>query len=148
MPSQQLVTPNDVEVSNVVLSNTAGLSTDITDLVVEFNIYEELGQPILLADMMLIDGSGLLSNFPITGQELITADIQRGDVIHEIKMRTSKVVNLDRATDLTMFYTIELVEEAYFYNVLQLVSQAYEGTIDEIVNSIMEDYLHTELRYV
>ena len=68
MPSQQLVTPNDVEVSNVVLSNTAGLSTDITDLVVEFNIYEELGQPILLADMMLIDGSGLLSNFPITGQ--------------------------------------------------------------------------------
>ena len=38
MPPQQLVTPNDVEVSNVVLSNSAGLSTDITDLVVEFNI--------------------------------------------------------------------------------------------------------------
>ena len=148
MPPQQLVTPNDVEVSNVVLSNSAGLSTDITDLVVEFNIYEELGQPILLAEMMLIDGTGLLSNFPITGQELITADIQRGDVTHEIKMRTAKVVNVDRSTDLTMFYTIELVEEAYFYNVLQLVSQAYEGTIDEIINSIMEDYLHTELRYV
>lgn len=146
--SKSIVSPNDVEISNVVISNTAGLSTDITDLVVEINIYEEMGQPILLAEMMLIDGTGLLSNFPLTGQELITANIQRGDVIQEINMRTSKVVNVDRYNDLTMFYTLELVEEAYFYNILQLVSQAYEGTIDEIINSIMEDYLHTELRYV
>lgn len=149
MPSpKSIVSPSDVEISNVIISNTAGLSTDITDLVVEINIYEEMGQPILLGEMMLIDGTGLLSNFPLTGQELITADIQRGDIIQEIKMRTSKVVNVDRYNDLTMFYTLELVEEAYYYNILQLISQAYEGTIDEIINSIMEDYLHTELRYV
>ena len=65
-------TPQDVSLLDVKISNTVNKTLDITDLVSEFNIYEELGQPVLLADMSIIDSTGVLGDFPITGQEVIT----------------------------------------------------------------------------
>ena len=140
-------TPQDVSLIDVKISNTVNKSLDITDLVGEFNIYEELGQPILLADISIIDSVGLLGDFPITGQEAITCTIKRIDVIHDLKFRVVDINGVQNQGQQVLTYTLDLVEGSYFNNLISLVSQAYEGNITDIISSIYEDYLKTELNY-
>ena len=42
---------------------------DIRNLLVEFNIYEDLNSPFLSGDMTLIDGTNAIQELPITGFE-------------------------------------------------------------------------------
>ena len=42
---------------------------DIRNLIVEFNIYEDLNSPFLSGDMTLIDGTNAIQELPITGFE-------------------------------------------------------------------------------
>ena len=42
---------------------------DIRNLIVDFNIYEDLNSPFLSGDMTLIDGTNAIQELPITGFE-------------------------------------------------------------------------------
>ena len=140
-------TPQDVELLNVKISDGNKKTLDITDLCGEFNIYEELGQPILLADIGIIDSAGLLSGFPITGQEILTCTLQKDDFILNMNWRVIDINGMADAGHQTYAYTLDLVEGAYLNNITSLVSQAYEGNISDIIESIYTDYLKTELNY-
>ena len=139
--------PQDAELVSVKISKGNKKGLDITDLCGEFNIYEELGQPILLADIGIADSVGLLSSFPITGQETLTCTLKKGDVIYDMTWKVIDVIGLEDAGQQSYAYTLELVEGAYFNNLTSLVSQAYEGNITDIIDSIYTDYLKTELNY-
>ena len=139
--------PQDAELLEVKISKGNQKGLDITDLCGEFNIYEELGQPILLADITIADSVGLLSSFPITGQETLTCTLKKGDVMYDLNW---KVIDIGRVSDngqQVYGYTLDLVEGAYFNSLTSLVSQAYEGNITDIIDSIYTDYLKTELNY-
>lgn len=139
--------PQDAELLEVKISKGNKKGLDITDLCSEFNIYEELGQPILLADITIADSVGLLSSFPITGQETLTCTLKKGDVMYDMNW---KVIDIGRISDngqQVYGYTLDLVEGAYFNSLTSLVSQAYEGNITDIIDSIYTDYLKTELNY-
>lgn len=139
--------PQDAELVSVKISKGNKKGLDITDLCGEFNIYEELGQPILLADIGIADSVGLLSSFPITGQETLTCTLKKGDVIYDMTWKVIDVIGLEDAGQQSYAYTLDLVEGAYFNNLTSLVSQAYEGNITDIIDSIYTDYLKTELNY-
>lgn len=139
--------PQDAELLEVKISKGNQKGLDITDLCGEFNIYEELGQPILLADITIADSVGLLSSFPVTGQETLTCTLKKGDVMYDLNW---KVIDIGRISDngqQVYSYTLDLVEGAYFNSLTSLVSQAYEGNITDIIDSIYTDYLKTELNY-
>ena len=139
--------PQDAELVSVKISKGNKKGLDITDLCGEFNIYEELGQPILLADIGIADSVGLLSSFPITGQETLTCTLKKGDVIYDMTWKVIDVIGLEDAGQQSYAYTLDLVEGAYFNSLTSLVSQAYEGNITDIIDSIYTDYLKTELNY-
>jgi hypothetical protein len=139
--------PQDAELINIKISKGIGKSLDITDLCGEFNIYEELGQPVLLADIGIADSVGLLSSFPITGQETLTCTLQKGEIMYDMTWKVIDVVGIEAVGQQSYTYTLDLVEGAYFNNLTSLVSQAYEGNITDIIDSIYTDYLKTELNY-
>ena len=139
--------PQDAELINIKISKGIGKSLDITDLCGEFNIYEELGQPVLLADIGIADSVGLLSSFPITGQETLTCTLQKGEIMYYMTWKVIDVVGIEAVGKQSYTYTLDLVEGAYFNNLTSLVSQAYEGNITDIIDSIYTDYLKTELNY-
>lgn len=140
-------TPQDVELINVKISNGDDKTLDITDLCGEFNVYEEMGQPILMADITIIDSVGLISSFPITGQEILTCSLQKDDVLIDMNFRVIDVNGLTPAGQQVYTYTLDLVEGAYLNSLTSLVSQAYEGNTTDIIESIYNDYLKVELNY-
>ena len=101
--------PQDAELLEVKISKGNQNGLDITDLCGEFNIYEELGQPILLADITIADSVGLLSSFPVTGQETLTCTLKKGDVMYDMNW---KVIDIGRISDngqQVYGYTLDLV---------------------------------------
>ena len=139
--------PQDAELLEVKISKGNQKGLDITDLCGEFNIYEELGQPILLADITIADSVGLLSSFPVTGQETLTCTLKKGDVMYDMNWKVIDIGIISDNGQQVYSYTLDLVEGAYLNSLTSLVSQAYEGNITDIIDSIYTDYLKTELNY-
>ena len=45
--------------------------TDITSLVTEINLYEDIAQKNMTGQVVISDSTGLPNNFPLTGNELL-----------------------------------------------------------------------------
>jgi len=121
---------------------------DITDLVVAIDINESLFTRIMTGDILVTDGVGLLSGIPIMGQEKITFKIHKGHINSEHKewdldltFYVRAVENVTVGNDFTMSYQLRIVEEAFYLNALQLISQSYTGTVSDIMVEIYDEYL-------
>lgn len=135
----------DVEVSSIILNTPSGKALDITNLVTEINIFEDLFSPIITGNMVIVDGGNLFSATPVLGQEILTGIIKQGEQTHDFEFRATGIENVAFENDFTLSYKIQFVEESYFVNATTLISQSYEGSISTIIKRIVEDYLFEEI---
>jgi len=143
--AKSIISPSDVEVEQITLYTPNGKVFDISDLVIEINIYEDLFSPMLTADMMVVDAAGLFANTPILGQEKITGLILRGDTLEEFEFRCTGVEGITGQNDYTLSYKFNLVEESYYRNCTTLISQSFEGRISDIITTIANDFLDEDI---
>ena len=139
--------PSDIEIKDVILSGD-GKSMDITDQFFEAVIYEELGNPQLHGRVMLVDMAGVLTIFGITGQETIQFTIKKLELEKTVTFQVTEIESLNIGHNGTATYVLAIVEDIIVQNSIELVSQAYEGTVSSIVESIYNDYLGRTLNYV
>ena len=139
--------PSSIEISEVILRG-GGKAMDVTDLFFEAALYEELNNPQLHGKIMLIDMAGVLTRFGITGQEIIQFNIKKLEFDETVSFQVTEVESLNVAPNGTATYVLAIAEEIIVQNSIELVSQAYEGTITSIVESIYNDYLGRTLNFV
>ena len=145
MANQQepVASPVETEVTQVIIepshmvsggppgqSGSSALTIDITDLVVAIDVNESIDLRIMTADMLITDGVGVLANLPLVGQEKITFTIHKGaiDSAHkewtkDLTFFVRSIENISKENDFTLSYQLKLVEEAYFLNSLNLISE-------------------------
>ena len=149
--TQEELTPIDVIVDNIKITSTNGKKEiDITDLVNAIDINEALFTPILTGVMLITDAAGLLTELPVLSQEKITFDITKpgsGEraFTKSCEFRVRQIDKIQRVNDITNVYQLRLVEESYYWNALQPVSQSFKGTIDTMMTEIAESYLRTTI---
>jgi len=144
----KLISPSDVEVNELMLYTTSGKAFDISDLVTEINIYENLLSPVMTADIFIVDAAGLFANTPILGQEKIEGIITQGNDLQDFTFRSVGIEDISTENDYTLRYKINLVEESYYRNATTLISQSYSGSITDIIKSIAEDYLDEDIEII
>ena len=143
--TEAYISPSDASLEGFEIESPNGKKLDITDLIVEFNIYESLSAPALRGDISLLDAAALYANLPLMGQEKITGTIVRGDVRTPVTFYTTTIEDIKNVNDFTMTYVINLVEESFFNNAISLISQSYEGSASEIATSVAEEFLGVEM---
>ena len=149
--TQEELTPVDVIVDNIKITSTNGKKQiDITDLVNAIDINEALFTPILTGVMLITDAAGLLTELPVLSQEKITFDITKpgsGEraFTKSCEFRVRQIDKIQRVNDITNVYQLRLVEESYYWNAIQPVSQSFKGTIDTMMTEIAESYLRTTI---
>ena len=147
--TQEELTPVDIIVDNIKITSTNGKKQiDITDLVNAIDINEALFTPILTGVMLITDAAGLLTELPVLSQEKITFDITKpgsGEraFTKSCEFRVRQIDKIQRVNDITNVYQLRLVEESYYWNALQPVSQSFKGSIDSMMTEIAESYLRT-----
>ena len=133
------------------LISSSGIAADISKVVVEINIFEDIFSNSLTGSIIITDTNNLADNMPIIGQEYISLKVVtpslRDDAIDFTK-NVFCVFESNRTPSSTNSEVIELkiCSPELLRNHRTRVSKSYEQTADQIVKSVMENekYINTK----
>ncbi len=119
---------------------------DIRHLVQEFNIYESMYKGAMTGSVVITDALNLISNLPIQGTERISFKLNTpGMPAIDCSAETGHPMHIYKLTDKGQIrdgeqaYVLHFCSREFLRNLRTKVSKAYEGPIEEIVNSILAD---------
>jgi len=133
------------------LISSSGVAADISKIIVEINIFEDIFSNSLTGSIIITDTNNLADNMPIIGQEYISLKVVtpslKGEAIDFTK-NVFCVFESSRTPSSTNSEVIELkiCSPELLRNHRTRVSKAYEQTADQIVKSVMENekYINTK----
>ena len=131
--------------------------TDITDLVIEMNIFESINKASITGSLVITDSINLIAHLPIQGTErisfkLATPGAHEDSHIVDCSVRTGHPMHIYKLTDRkqisegVLLYTIHFGSREFMRNLRTRVSKAYSGTIDEMAREIFSDKLVLDSR--
>lgn len=136
--------PSDYYFKHLTISNDEQI-VDIKNIMVGFEIYEDIYAAGWTGKLHIIDGIDLYDNFPIIGGEVIdfslTTDLDGSSLPTEFdltkKFIVTGIVDIVRGnTDRSKTYTLNLASPIYFANHETKLSRKYSGNIQDIIKDI------------
>ena len=134
------------------LISSAGVTVDISAIIVEINIFEDIFSHSLNGSIIIGDTNNLVDNMPIVGQEYISLKITTPGLsdpkidfsenvfcVHEIGVR-------EPASTSSELVELKICTPELLRNHRTRVSKSYEETVDKIVQSVLENpkYINTK----
>lgn len=125
---------------------------NITQSITEVNIFEHLEKNTLSGDITIVDANNIIENLPLSGFErlefkLETPGLQKGydfsvDTGHP--MFIYNIENRQEANPRAQVYTLKFCSMEVVKNSQRRVSNAFAGTIDEMILQILRNNLKTK----
>jgi len=121
----------------------------IAEQVVEFSLFQSIFSPVLKGNLSINDYVGLINNYPMIGEEIITVFLKQstdeGENNYKIEfvitaIREILIGNDNRQT----VYNVELASKEAYLNSLELVAKAYVSPIDKIIKDVVENNLKSK----
>jgi len=134
------------------LISSAGVSADISKIIAEINIFEDIFSNALTGSIIITDTNNLVDNMPIIGQEYISLKITTPSMEQDAIDFTENVFCVYEMGGRTPAGTnsevveLKICSPELLRNHRTRISKAYEQTADQIVKSIMENekYINTK----
>jgi hypothetical protein len=143
----------NIDIDKITLKNFEGKSLEITNLVLEFSIYEDLFSQFLTAYLVMDDTNGILERLPIIGEELIEI-IFRTPNEDKLKYNfaTYKIENVNSTSDNAQpksTFIINLVAPEVIVSNITSVDDSFIGyPCSYIIEKIHENYfLKSDKKY-
>ncbi|CAB5221162.1 hypothetical protein UFOVP247_96 [uncultured Caudovirales phage] len=123
--------------------------------VVEVVIYQSVFSPVMRATLAVHDLVNLIGNYPISGEESITITLDQDseDKPYSSTKRSLKFIisGIEKLTaddaGRSMTYLIQLDSFEAYVNAKTKISHAYKDSVEEIIKSILQDYLKTDKKF-
>ena len=139
--------PGDYIIDGMVVIGSSGVPVEISKLLQELNIFQNIGTPFMSGSILIKDGAGLAEVLPFMGQErlifsLRTPGRQKVDfneyhaIIYNVGARIHQT---DRSQNIILNFT----SLENYKNIRTKVSKSFKGNISNIVKEILtsENYL-------
>ena len=145
--------PGDYILQYVGIVGSSGEKVNITNQIVELNIYQSIDTPNMSGDIVVADNAATAEILPIIGQEQIFFVLRNpglgGDEIVDFETHHGVISNVGQrftATEHTQVFRLEFVTPEAYSNVRTKVSQSYKGELSSIVKEIFRDenYLNSK----
>lgn len=122
------------------------VEVDITTVIAQLNLYENLGKCGLSGRILVVDSSNIFARLQITGVEKIIIDmnaILNPETTVPIKREfmLTAVIAKEIVNDSTISYLFELQEPHTFKGKIQKISKSYSGTPSQIIKNIVSGFL-------
>ena len=132
---------------SILLTTVSNKTYDITQLVIEFSIYESINNPYILGEIIVEDTTvNLLANLPIQGREIIELNLKTetfSDTTYTYKLDVSGI-DARIISGRQQVYKLNLISRAGMVNEGIRVSGILEGTADEVVRKMLTENLEVE----
>lgn len=130
------------ELNALTLYNYRNEKVDINELFEEINIYEDLFNNTITADIVILDARGFYEEFPIIGEEtLILEYTKSGDRTVSLNFRLYKISDFGYVKNNVVTYKLHFVSSEYITNLQKKVSKSYTGLISNTVEKIYNEYI-------
>jgi len=130
---------------------------NIQDLIVEMNIFEGINKSSVTGSLVIADSINLIGNLPIQGTERLSFKLSTPGAhdhahIVDCSTRTGHPMHIYKLTDKqqlndgTQVYTLHFCSREFLRNIRTKVSEAFTGTIDQMVYKILGDENYLDSR--
>ena len=147
----------DYNMDEVLLVNHEGEKTDIKRMIVEFNIYESIYKNAVTGTIVISDTQNMIVKMPIQGTERLEFKLSTpgtSKLAHTVDATEEtghpfhiyKLTNKRQVAEGTMMYVLHFGSREFMRNLRVKVSQAYSGTMDDIVAQIFADKNYLDSR--
>lgn len=152
MEDEVLQFAGDINVEEVYITSAENPdSYDLTNFMVEFNLFEDIFSPTMHGSIVISDTANLITELPMIGTELLTVKFRtptledKRENIIEKTFQIFSIVDKSLNNDRSQLYTLEFVsKEAYLDNAISL-SKTFSGNTADIAQEIF-DYIRTPRR--
>jgi hypothetical protein len=133
----------DFEIKELVLESVNGIETDLLLQMAEINVYENLHNSCISADIAIDDALNQIMNLPITGHEWIRFSFKTpGQSLIKLHLRIYKISSRELEKLRRQVFVLHCIDGIEFENAEMRVSKAYKGKlISDIVTNIQSEYL-------
>ena len=139
----------EYKIISAVLSTSDRLSNievDLKNVIVSFQIYENIEIPYLSADFVMIDRNNIIMDFDFQGGEKLEIEFQQveelstGNTIKK-EFLIKSIDNTIRADETTDSLKLYCVEYHALKSSLQNVNRSYKGRPTSIISKLLNEYL-------
>ena len=134
-------------VESIILTSVDNKSYTITQLVLEFSIYESVNNPYILGEIVIEDTTAnFLGLLPIQGREEIEFKIKTETFSNTTYTYKLNVCGIDARTNVgrQQVYKLSLMSYTGMVNEGVRIGGTLEGSNDEVVKKILKDTLKTD----
>lgn len=135
--------PGEATISQLTISSFANTSlVDISGIYLEFSITEEIFKPYMYGNITIKDTIGLMSNFPILGEEILNIKFST-KLRPDITKSYTFIIYAVREPMLddngsSMIYTLDFVSVEAATTAMQIISANFTGAVNDIVSTILK----------
>lgn len=117
-------------------------SVDVTSVISDIDIYEDINRPFLTGRCILNDFNGVMESIGFSGDETLKLVIQKPGVYKEIEKTfyLDSVINSTKVNDNVETFALHMVEDVDYLANLENVNKSYRGKPSEILNKIIKQY--------
>ena len=149
---QGLQRAGEVRIEQLKLINSADEVIDLSEFIVELNLYEDLFKNYLHGNLVITDSRNLIDKFNIHGEEFLNVKLRTPSFPDsEVIEKTFRVFKL---TDRTIVrdtnsqnFVLHFISVEFFYDVNLPLFAPFEGTITDVAGRIFSDFLATSRNY-
>jgi hypothetical protein len=143
---QGLQRAGEVRIEQLKLINSANEIIDLTEFIVELNLFEDLFKNYLHGNLVLTDSRNLIDRFNIHGEEFLNVKIRTPSFPDsEVIQKTFRVFKLSDRTIVrdtnTQNFVLHFISIEFFYDVSLPLFAPFEGTITDVAGAIFSDFI-------
>lgn len=149
--SESLIHAGDYKIEQLLITSPSTEATaDITDFMMEINLYEDLFSFCMTGNVIIADAANLISNLPIVGNEFITVKFRTPtleDSPENVIQKTFQVYAIyDRILndDRSQYYNISFISPEGYEDQTTVIGKSYNDSTDAVVKKIYEEYIEVD----
>lgn len=129
----------DYVLNKIDLTNNEGIIIDLIPLFLEINVFESIFDNTMSGNVVITDTQGLFDTLGITGGEKIELSFYtagKEESLFEKEFMVSSLNDAIAYNQATYVYTLGFVSPEEYKNSVNVVNEAYSGTISDIATTI------------
>jgi len=153
MSQNEVQYAGEFQLQRCELVSSSGQLADITNIIVEINLFEDIFKSTMTGSVIFVDTNNLVDNMPIVGQEFLafkifTPGLARSDLDFDYTENVFCVYEIGGRESATNSEVVELkiCSPELLRNERTRVSKSFESTVSETVLSLLKDpkYINTK----
>ena len=149
---QGLQKAGEVRIEQLKLINAGDEVIDLTEFVVELNIYEDIFKNYLNGNIVLTDSRNIIDKFNIHGEEFLNVKLRTPSFPdNQVIEKTFRVFKLTDRTIVrdnnTQNFVLHFISIEFFYDISLPLFAPFEGIITDVAGRIFTDFLASTRKF-